>query len=716
MMKHLYKTLLIALISGSLLTVDMVAFAQQSGGGSTQTQTSKSGYYKDSEGVLRKNKTEHFGGTKNSDNVMTTITMLAVGLVGTRLMTYTKWTTDMTIAAVASGLYVASEVMNLMNSKKQMDPTTIELSKRYDGKVDQAQIETLEKLKESYQNAQKAAENKKKFQDAATMAYLAALATAVYLRFTEDGQLASCQTGIASALGALKTCTVEKMAAAAAAATNPGTAALVAGLKKEAADCTTCAGEVQALSTLITTIKTTSEVPAKSAAQKAEVGTMETTATTQATAPCTGVVASGIKTSMVTSSCSTYLVKQNLNQGYGANFVAFNNSAMDKFLYANVTEPQKNYSHDSTLEHRSLVQKLLNFFIPRAEAGMANLFGLAAGAAAALTAAQLGISEFVDSYMFTPGKRMIVWAMMAGAAKMGSSATQEEIDKIKGYIKDIDKILAEYSMMKKGIAMAKTADQYALMASMGQQEVQLSNDPKIKTDCIKSASGNSGQCASISNSIQNLPDFAGLPDSLKVYAKQVAGIGDGLSGASSVSASTMGAINSLGQSKAIGKIADTLKNKLNSNLQKSGKAPVDYDKKSKEVFAHLKKRAEKGLASKGMTAGGFLSSVGLSPISSNAMAAMNAPATTSSKKSEPVVSGPSGSAAKNDDFNLDFKEASGELAAAETGATATTENESYDIGTNDIHTDSSESIFQIISNRYIRSGYTKLLEEIPVKQ
>ena len=68
--------------------------------------------------------------------------------------------------------------------------------------------------------------------------------------------------------------------------------------------------------------------------------------------------------------------------------------------------------------------------------------------------------------------------------------------------------------------------------------------------------------------------------------------------------------------------------------------------------------------------------------------------------------------AKDKSLDLDFKE----VAAAADNAVkegAAAKEEKFDLGSNDVNTNSGDNIFQVISNRYIKSGYPKLLELAP---
>ncbi|MBY0413192.1 MAG: hypothetical protein K2Q18_03460, partial [Bdellovibrionales bacterium] len=63
-----------------------------------------------------------------------------------------------------------------------------------------------------------------------------------------------------------------------------------------------------------------------------------------------------------------------------------------------------------------------------------------------------------------------------------------------------------------------------------------------------------------------------------------------------------------------------------------------------------------------------------------------------------------------DAFKLDFKDSGmGDLAMANTGAGSAAAPE-YEMNVNDIGKEDGPSIFEVISNRYLKSGYPKLLE------
>jgi len=295
------------------------------------------------------------------------------------------------------------------------------------------------------------------------------------------------------------------------------------------------------------------------------------------------------------------------------------------------------------------------------------------------------------------------------------SSLSKQIDKIGENIAKIDQILNEMNKLKNGLQANNVTEQQIKLASFQAnqlQDLQLGPNVSVKTDCATSAG--SSNCSPLANQLASMPGFAGLPDSFKSIASQSAQLGDGLSGTNSISGSTLTTAGALaGNQGAIAKLLAKTQSKLNEQLASSGQPKIDFAKEQNDLLNKWNAQTANGLKSSGMSAGNFLASTGGSPLS----ASKEGSKTAAAKKSlAPAIGGGAvGSSAKNKGFELDFKEAqAGEGAVAAGGAAQ--KEEKFDIGANDINTNSGESIFQLISNRYIKSGYPKLLDEIPVKK
>jgi hypothetical protein len=99
MIKLFYKALLITIVSGSLMTMNLEAYAQATAPMSAATSPDVK---RDANGVLTKTDSYDFKGTQQKDNMLNSITMLVVGAVGMKILLYKKKTVDMLVAGAAS--------------------------------------------------------------------------------------------------------------------------------------------------------------------------------------------------------------------------------------------------------------------------------------------------------------------------------------------------------------------------------------------------------------------------------------------------------------------------------------------------------------------------------------------------------------------------------------------------------------------------------------
>jgi hypothetical protein len=702
MKKILLKSFVVSVLSGSLIMLNMTALAETTN--SNMVKATSSGYTRDSNGVMTKTETQRFEGSdKNGDSAIQTITMLAVGFVGVRLMSYKKWTTDMMVVAAASAAYIAANVANILNLKKQIKDMELQLSKRSDGKIDQTQIETLQKLRESYEAAKKSLQTTKSLQMAAAAIFAGATAVAAYQRLTEDGQKMSCEFAITNAQTELAKC-----------AASSGIAA------SEAASCSLCNAQLTDFGTGIAAAGETLPPLPTSSVQKAMANMpKDAKLEAQANLVCSGAMANAIKMKSIPHACSTYLATKKADTAWTDVLVSnlnFNSSTI-KMLIAKATGVNVKITGGVTNlpenKIRSALSNSLDLFFPRAEAGWMPWLGLGAGAAAALAAAHFKMTKSIDEVIYTPGGRIIAWGIMTGAALLAANATQGEINKTEDHIQKIDQILKELNALAKGIKLDNIQEQQIRAIAPNtntQQDLQLNLNTGLKTDCV-SGSGSSN-CASLAEAIKNLPDFANLPESFKSIATQSANIGNGLSGTNAISGSTLSSAGQMAAKQgAISSLASRVKAKINENLDKNGKPTIDFDKHEKNLWNQFKSETEKALQGKGTSSGAMLASLSVPSVSGSLGAIKKTSNTKLANGATPGIAQPK-TVAKEKEFQFEFKEEPlNSVAGNLNGKT----EEKFDIGENDINTNSGESIFQMISNRYIKSAYPKLLEEIPVK-
>lgn len=717
MLRHLYKTLIISIMCGSLSIMNMTAFAQEAGAqGSTSTTTKAkptNAVTRDANGVYKKTDKHSFSKIEDAD-MLASITMLAVGTIaGRALVSYKPMTTDLMVAGAGGAAFMVGEIMSNVAYKKKMDDMTVEITKSSDGQKDQAQIQRLEDLKKSYEEAKKTTNTKKMLQTAAAAAFAGAAAMAAWAAYTEYSLFLKCMTALKTQSPLVKACPESKASTLAA----PAAAALEAA-------CQSCTVGLDGLLMQMQTINVERQSPGPSMVEKGTIFPKQTAAKAYLSgickAPSTSSEAAILK---VTPLCLAALEAESVNQIYGYKpTVTYNeNNLLNKILFP-VQAPKFSYEimQSRDLSSSVLVEKLFDLILPKAEAGWLPLLGLGASTAATYFLITGTLATTVDMQMFVPFNRAIAFGGLAVLSFLAVKSSDNQIKKIDKNISDIDKILTEMNALASGIKTNTIQERQIHMAGFNTSnhaDVQLSTNPSVKTDCITSNS--SSNCTSLTNELKAMPDFANLPDSFKGIASQAAKLGDGLSGTNVISGSTLStAANLANKANAISKAQKSVQAKLNGLY--GANRQVDFDKAEKNLIGKWNEQTAKALRSKDTSAGSFLGSIGMSPIASpDSKTAAVAPA----PGKKPVTFGtgsnsaPGTGPAKEKDFELDFKEEGvAEAGFASTGdGSAATKDEVYDIGQNDINTNSNESIFQMISNRYIKSGYPKLLEEEPVK-
>lgn len=720
MLKLIYKFFLISIMSFSLITMNTISLAQdvQSSPNNTNSaisqmsQPNSDGVYRDSNGVLKKNENHKFEGTKD-DDPLNIITMLVIGIIGMKLILYEKRTPDMLVVVAASGAYILAEIANIANLKSQLKGMSVDVTKSSDGKVDQAQIETLEKLKLSYQKAKQSAKTRKMLQVTAAAAYTTAVGVATYERLHVDGLLRSCNAAIDTVAAKLTVHAKRKISEAEILSMDgdqPGAGrAIMASSHAEA-----CKARLVEFKANLAVDHGIWNKSGPSIVKSPEEKISDNKNLARASEPCKDAEAEAVRGSAVINACQSYIVAKGQFSAYGFIDKLFTSqnlpSNSEKMLISNINNSvMSNFNINKSSSHG--FQLILDYLLPRAEAGVISLFALGAGALAAYMTTELAFAHKIDDQIFTPGGRIILWSALTAITGYAIYATQKEIDKIDGHINEIDQILKDLYTLKSGVKSNNVNEQQIKLASLKPiQEVDLQLNPNasFKSDCLGGSLGSN--CASLSDQMKSMPGYSELPDSFKTIASQATRIGDGLSGTNKISAATLTSAGSFsGQIKAIGKLNDTLKTKLNESLAKDGMPKVDFDKETKNLTNNLVTTTGKALQSSGMSSGTFLASMGVGPVNSPPVA----------KISKPVFISPATVIApvkeKKPEFTLDLKENTNS-ADVVGGSNRSAPKEKFDIGANDINTNSGDSIFQMISNRYFKSGYPKLLDEIPVKK
>lgn len=332
-----------------------------------------------------------------------------------------------------------------------------------------------------------------------------------------------------------------------------------------------------------------------------------------------------------------------------------------------------------------------------------------------------GISLATDFFAESAETRAWLWGSLSVYGLAVSNATKKQAEKAEDNIKEIDKLLAKMDMSRKESVMAQSdISKVNLSGALSQNLAR----PTELSEAVPCATGNgtlnqkTGQyeCPPVikpksnSQSKKSLT-ASGYEGAVNLASELVAGI----QGNKEISPSVQANIDKLGGlNSAIQKKMRNNYKKLNLANKQAGFKEVDPNKKMQSVFNTLGKAVKKSLLENGMTPNSLLAKarLGLPPIEDGKKEETKKPeeksiATTGGK-------GITAGKKKNDykfDFNVDdavakknTEFAKNEEAAAEAGD----ENENK----GDIIEDKSVSIFKVISIRYMKSGFNRLLDEL----
>ncbi|AUN97124.1 hypothetical protein C0V70_03170 [Bacteriovorax stolpii] len=674
-------------------------------------------------------------------DLMGTLTMTAVGTIASRLYSY-KMTTDVMLAAAGGAAFIAGEVLAYLKLKEVMKGMEQEITRDKNGNINQEQIAALERLKKSYEEAKKTANTKKMLQMAAAAAFAAAGVAAYTMAAGDMTALTTCTSGIGTALSTVSgpvTATCEGLLA------GTYTAA-------EGARCMTEVGTCTAAITKYQQSLMTYEMARQASGPSAQG---LATTTTQ------GKALQG-ELSALSGSCTTYtqaangplqgacqpLVPNNDIGTSGGAGVWVNNSVkdlppilkeyymqnrMDAKTMASVIE--KNKSHLS-----SYFEKAFNVIFPPAQAELFSAMGIASSAAITFllaTSATLGPS--IDMFLLIPQKRAIAWGVLAGLTFAATSATDNVISQIDANIKKIDTILQSMRSLTLGANTTQIAAKQPMIQTTVKPNSNLAISGANYEEVDLSQAGNGTvlpcytgsdpkNCKSFDESVKNLPSFNGLNADSQMQLSNILKNANGFNGTSKISKGSLeGASNLAGQANALKNALDKAQKNAADRLLKQ-KSKINLAQQAKALSDSIEKGVNDALKKSNSTASGMYAS--MYGGRSGAAAVGSSTASNDDKKVEDLKKAPaagagvvdiSGAGASGEKVDLGLSGVTDnsktmtpeELAAfneAQKNAGSTMDD--YDLKQAEISKDSSTSIFELISNRYQRTGYQRLFEKV----
>lgn len=618
-------------------------------------------------------------------SLISTITMLGAGVFISRaLVTYKPMTKDTMAAAVGGASFFGGEILSNLQLKKELDAISLQVEKGKDKDI-QNQVKTFQDLKEGYQKVQKSLKTKKTLQMASAASFGVAGILAGVEHFKSHTGLTACKAAITKGMTAASSC-----------AGNPTTSA----------ECGKCALELSAVNATIAKYTATKDIPAESSAKAQALKPIQTSLTNAlAYCPATGPAATTIGKG-VSSVCSPVFASELKESSTGATTLK-----VEGVRY--IQDSQTNFivSHFK----KSLIGYLTSFLFSNVQASwIPTIAGISGAILATLTATSKWIAKLIDPLMVTPKNRVVVWGIFAGMAYAASKSTDEVLKQIEERIKTIDQIIADLSKYESGImgqSNSLAAGETGFIKSLGGGVNGIDTGSKYTTPCLDSNS--TANCKPISQTVaKSLTSEYDLPEGLKSLVGQVGKLGDGLSGKSDLSSGTLAVAEGLGAKNAA--IQKALKDQMQKVKKLTNSNP---EAEGKKLLNKLNNATAKSVKSSGMTPSGFLAGMGGTP---NYMSTDPSDPTDLLKDDlasgsltaavAPAIDLGNGKGEETQDFDFNFK---GEGEAGLDLASSTNE-EVMDIG--EIPEDSigradGPTLFEILTSRYMKSGYPKLLEE-----
>ncbi len=589
-------------------------------------------------------------------------------------------TTDVIGAAIAAGIYIIGEVQAIMTGEQKLKAKTIEY-KTYaeDETIDSEQYEVLVKEKQALKQIKSATEKRMKMQNAAALAFGVSAGLAVFKEAKSKSLAFICAENS-------KVVAVSCQAASCAVVT-------AETIAKESQESLPNFSSVQ-----VTALKTLeAKITSESLLCVADAGKKVVDAA--ACVPAAGAAS---------TSCSTYVLNEQMDEIACVPLSVVDNEK---------SKVQKWYA--------SLFDKLL---ISKANAKAGKLLGTVAGLVGGYLLVE---SKKIDMLISTPKKRAILWGGLGVFGKLVANNSKKTVSKIEDNIKIIDEILNKMdATMAKGIDVSSEAVAGSTISGVNAVNSYPTGPLGSTVDCLNGSS--SGGC-------NNLPkpkiipelekNFPSLPNGLNGAFSDMLGFAGEVQGKGSISPRAASKIESLNsRASAINGALKRGQDNLNKVRKKLGLKKLNLAKESADAFANRVKSADQYFKKKGQNPNSMLAKFGGAGSFGGRSSRDGSDASRAADMLSGDLKGGDGlndsgsgeglsgaSAPGQGEFNFDFDQDAIDSEVAQRNAEfdkMAQQASEIDSDQDSIIEDSSVSIFKVISTRYLKSGYKKLLEEI----
>ncbi|OUR98546.1 hypothetical protein A9Q84_03800 [Halobacteriovorax marinus] len=382
--------------------------------------------------------------------------------------------------------------------------------------------------------------------------------------------------------------------------------------------------------------------------------------------------------------------------------------------YSSFKNTMLNINNNSTSEDygNSLEMALhygIDLLVPSVNAN--SFMGMFAAIIGIVVALKMSTATAMDFWMTTPLHRGIAWTVGAGLAMVSAGQTAKIQETAESNAEKIQTIIDRYGQMKNASKQNLSGYNVSIPSRIpfpisGNEPINLGPG---KAPCVNS--NKTSGCKSLKSGIEKNQGFSSLGGNFGALAGSVGGAADAISGSGSIPGSGVdGIVNLSKKNEAIQKKLRQMQRKVNSGLKKTGRRPLDFDKLNKKLLARLRKSTANQLRKSGKSAGSLLASLG--PVS-NKGDSKEEKKVAAANNTKPTIGGAGRKAKRAPVFSLDLENEGGNegLSAEDVLANQEAVNAMNEESQDDIVFNKEVSIFKVISVRYLKSGFNKLLEE-----
>lgn len=716
---------------------------------------SASGVYYDSEGYAVTVRKETTTGSKISltGDFLSLVMLLGVGVFIGTIWKYQPWSLDMRIATAAAAIMTGAVIYAITQARSKITDKEYKIEIREDGTVNNMQADAIREQAKSYRTLENLAALKWKIEAAGAAAFTAAAVVSVM----QDRALKAAQSACQAAAAADVTCN----ATAAAAVTNlivteagtgvttsysDYTAVMSANTATDAAisTCTTARAPCQALTNLTRTV-------VAGAAEIPQVQVSEFTPILDNQQNFSGdIYYQKFVSSMVSNQevielwdfedrnfpyedllTSVEPIEQSAHTNY------FQKYEEERFLKGelsslSVDETLRMGAQVSSYFDQKLRSKLISntkklqdvvieMIFPSAQAWSLKEFGLGGGIAVAAVALFRKQSTIFDRWMASPRKRQFVFGGAAAVAttasvisKKSEGTYKDNAEKLEGMLQEIERL---QGMPLGYTAPPKTSTGFNDgLTPRNIQSSRLALDGG-KTSCQIGQATGSEECRSFESEIKKEKALGDMGDTMANLATLTGSTADGFMGTDSLSGATLDNINQLAGSQAVADSAlKQARDSYNKLREKDGQKPLDFTKLSSDFLDGVKKATIRSLENDASNTNRLMAGLGRSgsiplgkPIEEKAEEPVE-----SALVDEKAVAATNKAPEGDFDFSFGFDD-SGEQNDEFANAIYGDDGMMIDIKndfetTDDIVSNRDVSLFQIISVRYMKSGFPRLFE------